>query len=114
VLTKLESFNIPTEDPEAFVKFYRDKLGVPCLFGGFGGYDGAQLGFDKDHPKIIVWDVNRWNGEKVKVEFAFGCRNLKETANDLKLVEIDFKLSSDCKEIELRDPNGNKILILEE
>lgn len=113
MLTKLESFNIPTEDPEGLVIFYRDRLGVPCLFEGFGGYDGAQLGFDKNQPKIIVWDIKKWGGETVKAEFAFHCRDLTETGNDLHEANVSFELSADGKEITLQDPCGNKILILE-
>jgi catechol 2,3-dioxygenase-like lactoylglutathione lyase family enzyme len=113
MLSRFESINIPVGNPQKLVEFYRDILGVPCLFEGFGSYDGAQLGFDRSHPKIIIWDINKWNGEEVKVELAFCSDDLKGTMNELKTKNVQFSVSDDEKEVTLRDPYGNKILILQ-
>ena len=92
MIKEFSGINISTKDPEMLVKFYNEKLGIPIVKEGFGNYDGAELGFDKDAPVIYIWD------EELK----------------LNGVELNPPITAEWggKELKVVDPEGNKLTLL--
>ncbi|EAE8725251.1 VOC family protein [Listeria monocytogenes] len=111
--------NISTQDPAALVAFYHEKLGIPKVFEGYDNYDGAKLGFSEKAPGIIVWNNSKWGeASESKVEFVFSCdTNLDEMYRELQTAGVETP--EPCvaewggRELNLLDPDGNKIMILE-
>ncbi|HBM3650346.1 TPA: VOC family protein [Listeria innocua] len=111
--------NISTQDPAALVTFYHEKLGIPIVFEGYGNYDGAQLGFSEKAPGIIVWNSSNWGqSSESKVEFVFSCdTNLDDMYQELRALGVvtpEPRVAAwGGRELNLFDPDGNKIMILE-
>jgi catechol 2,3-dioxygenase-like lactoylglutathione lyase family enzyme len=116
MIKEFVSVNLYTVLPEEIVAFYRDKLGIPCLFEGYGGLDGAQVGFPDSHAHLTVWDSTKW-GDQGELAFVFRCDSLDATYAELKSkgVEADppYTASWGGRELLVRDPLGNKIWLLE-
>ena len=115
----LKSFlcvNMTASDPEVLVKFYTEIMGVPLLEGGPGNYDGSYLGFIKDAPAFCIWD-KKW-GQYEKPTLVFKCDSLDKTYEELKgkgvELEPPFTASWGGRELTLKDPDGNSIMLLEE
>ncbi|WP_239256383.1 VOC family protein [Listeria ilorinensis] len=112
--------NISTEDPAELVAFYHEKLGMPITFEGYGEYDGAKLAFGEQAPGIIIWNSGKWGkSSESKVELVFAASGtLDEMYEELraKNVEIPEPRLAEWggRELNLLDPDGNKIMILEE
>lgn len=99
--------------------FNNEKLGISIQFEGYGNSDGARLGFGKQEPGIIIWDENKWGSlNSGTVSFAFFCDSLDATYRELKAkgVELDppFTAVWGGREINVKDPDGNNIILLEQ
>ncbi|EAG9291704.1 TPA: VOC family protein [Listeria monocytogenes] len=111
--------NISTQDPAALVTFYHEKLGIPIVFEGYDNYDGAKLGFSENAPGIIVWNSSKWGeASESKVEFVFSCdTTLDEMYRELQTAGVETPEPRVAewggRELNLFDPDGNKIMILE-
>ncbi|MBC1707313.1 VOC family protein [Listeria welshimeri] len=111
--------NISTQNPAALVAFYHEKLGIPVVFEGYDNYDGAKLGFSENAPGIIVWNSGKWGkSSESKVEFVFSCDiNLDEMYKELQAAGVETQEPRVAewggRELNLFDPDGNKIMILE-
>ena len=117
MIKEFKGINISTKDPAELVEFYNEKLGIPILDEGFGNYDGAELGFDRDAPVIYIWDERKWGkSNEGSVNLVFGCDNLDTTYEELKSsgVELDPPITAEWggKELMVFDPEGNKVLLL--
>jgi len=117
MLTGFHCINISSLNPKALVLFYSEILGVPIIDGGYGDYDGARLGFIPDAPSICVWDENKWGAYEGKPTFVFMCDCLDKTYNELRakglVIEPPFTASWGGRELCLKDPDGNSIMLLE-
>ncbi|MBA3925648.1 VOC family protein [Listeria rustica] len=113
-----EGINIAVSNPEAFVRFYKEQLGVPLVFEGHGNYIGAKLAFSRHDPGIIVWDrASDDVTTQGPTEFVFRSADLDKTYETLKFNGVDiqppFLADWGGKELRCADPEGNSILILE-
>lgn len=113
--------NISSKNPESLAKFYNEKLGVPILTENPGqcDYDGVELGFNTKEPVIWIWNENNWGKSNFGVvTFVFRCKNLDETYLELKEIGVilDPPITAvwGGKELNVKDPDGNNILMLEE
>ncbi|WP_105618918.1 VOC family protein [Vallitalea okinawensis] len=118
MITKYHCVNISSKNPEALVKFYNDKLGLPILEPD-ENYDGVSLGFIEDTPAIVIWDENKWGkSSEGKVNFVFSCDDLDQTYTELKekgvILEPPTIAVWGGKELPFLDLDGNKILLLED
>ncbi|NUU63170.1 VOC family protein [Paenibacillus agri] len=118
MISAFESINIYTKDTAALTAFYRDVLGIPVPFEGYGNFDGAKIAFDSSQPGIIVWDENKWDKLTTgQVNLVFSCSNLDETFAELKSRGLDCKppvvMEYGGKEMNFCDPDGNSITLLE-
>ncbi|MFP4697764.1 MAG: VOC family protein [Eubacteriales bacterium] len=109
--------NISSKDPKKLVEFYKELLGVPVQFDGYGDYDGAQLGFVKNTPVICIWNEEKWGKYEGLGNFVFICDNLDDTYMTLKEKDIEveppYQASWGGKEMKLSDPEGHKMLLIE-
>ena len=109
--------NISSKDVKRLVDFYNGILGIPLVFEGYGDYDGAQLGFDKNAPTICIWDEHKWGAYEGIVNLVFRCDSLDKTYEELRAkgleLEPPFKADWGGRELVFSDPEGNKIMLLE-
>lgn len=117
MIIKFNCINISSLQPEALVKFYNEKLGVPIIEFD-KNYDGVTLGFIKDAPVICIWDESKWGkSSEGKVNFVFNCDDLEKTYIELKEkgVTLEPPRTADWGGLELTllDIDDNKILLLE-
>lgn len=109
--------NLSSKDVKKLVDFYHDILGIPVVFEGYGDYDGVQLGFDKTVPGICIWDENKWGTYEGIVNLVFRCDSLDKTYEELKAKGLQVmppvKAVWGGRELNLQDPQGNKIMLLE-
>lgn len=118
MIIKYGGVNISSKDPKVLVEFYKDILAIPVIEDD-ENYDGVVFGFFKDAPVIWIWDENKWGkSSEGAVNLVFNVDSLEKTHFDLKEkgLEIDpiVIASWGGKELKLLDPDGNKILLLEE
>jgi len=118
MLKEFYGVNISSKSPEKLAKFYNEKLGVPILSVDDNSYDGVELGFIKDSPKIIIWDEYQWGkSSEGSVNFVFRCDNLDDLYKELKDKDVEIEPPITAvwggKELKLLDLDGNSILILE-
>ena len=116
MINMFRGFNITSKDPKKLVLFYKEILGIPIL-GDDENYDGVEFGFIKDAPVFWIWDENNWGkSNEGPVCLVFDCEDHDKTYEELiqKGVELDPPVTASWggKELSLRDPDGNKILIL--
>ena len=117
MLTMFGGMNISSKDPEAMVKFYNEKLGIRILSNDLTNYDGIEIGFRMDQPRIWIWDEAKWGKSNTgTVTFVFQCDDHDRTYQELKRkgVELDPPAVASWGGMELyvKDPDGNTILIL--
>ena len=116
-LRSFGGINLSSPEPEKLVGFYHDLLGLPVLEGGEDSFDGTELGFLKDGPRIWVWDETKWG------KSGGGSANLVFYADDLSALwevlqkhgykaEPPRRMSWGGEELSLFDPEGNKLTIL--
>ncbi|EUJ44476.1 VOC family protein [Listeria riparia] len=113
-----EGINIAVSNPEQFVRFYSEQLGVPLVFEGHGEYNGAKLAFSRNDPGIIVWNkANNDVSTQGPTEFVFRADDLDKTYEQLKFngvaIQPPFMADWGGKELRCADPEGNSILILD-
>ncbi len=116
MINTFSGINITSKNPEAMVRFYTKKLGIPIL-GDDPGFDGVEIGFNADHPRVWIWDENKWGKANTgAVTLVFGCDDHDKTYKELisKGVELDPPKTAvwGGKEMYVKDPDGNTILIL--
>jgi len=123
MITIFCGMNISSKNPEAMVQFYTEVLGIPALANkspeaaGQLNYDGTEIGFDPMQTRIFIWDENKWGKSNTgTVTFVFKCDDIDATYQSIKEkgVDIDPPISTQYggKELILKDPDGNKVLIL--
>ena len=116
MITKFRGMNISSKDPKQLALFYQDILGLKML-GSDPNYDGVTFGNDENEPIFWIWDENNWGKSNTgTVTFVFDCDDHDKTYEELKQkgVELDPpKIASwGGKELFVKDPDGNTILIL--
>ncbi len=121
MIKRFGGMNISLKNPELLARFYNEKLGIPILTEnpGQSDYDGVELGFNKKEPVIWIWNENKWGKANLgAVTFVFLCDNLDKTYHELKEkgVILDPPVTAvwGGKELNVKDPDGNNILMLEE
>ncbi|MCL2546764.1 MAG: VOC family protein [Oscillospiraceae bacterium] len=117
MITKFGGMNISSKNPEALARFYNEKLGIPICGEDPTDFDGAEIGFDINQPHIWIWNENEWGKSNTgTVTFVFECDDHDRTYEELKTkgVELDPPTTASWggKELIVKDPDGNTILIL--
>jgi catechol 2,3-dioxygenase-like lactoylglutathione lyase family enzyme len=117
MITNFSGMNISSKNPAAIVEFYNKILGIPILGDNPADIDGAEIGYDIHQPHIWIWDENKWGKANTgTVTFVFGCDDQDKTYAELKQkgIELDppAPASWGGKELYVKDPDGNTILIL--
>lgn len=117
MIIKFGGMNISSKNPETMAKFYNEKLGIPILGDDPACFDGAEIGFDINQPHIWIWDENKWGKANTgAVTFVFECEDHDKTYDELKQKggELDPPVTASWggKELYVKDPDGNTILIL--
>lgn len=108
--------NISSKDTKRLVLFYQDILGLKIIEND-PNYDGVTFGNNKDEPVFWIWDENKWGkANNGTVCLVFDCDDHDKTYQELiqKGVSLDPPKTAvwGGKELHVKDPDGNKILIL--
>ena len=116
MIKKFSGMNISSKNPKQLALFYRDILGVPMLEED-ANYDGVTFGNAEGEPVFWIWDENNWGKSNYgTVCLVFGCDDHDATYEELKAkgVELDPPKTAvwGGKELYVKDPDGNTILIL--
>ena len=116
MITKFRGLNISSKDPKQLTLFYRDVLGLKIL-GDDPNFDGITFGNDGDESVFWIWDENKWGKSNMgAVTLVFECDDHDKTYEELKRkgVELDPPKTAvwGGKELFVKDPDGNIILIL--
>lgn len=116
MLQRFGGINLSSRNPEALTKFYTEKLGVPRLDDS-QNYDGAQIGFNPNEPRVWIWDEILWGKSHTgSVTLVFYCDSLDQTYDELtaKGVSLSPPVTAAWggKELSLTDPDGNRVLFL--
>lgn len=117
MITQFRGMNISSKNPEAMVRFYHEKLGIPILGDDPTCFGGAELGFDIAQPHIWIWDESKWGKSNAgTVTLVFACDDHEKTYAALMQKGLDLappqKASWGGMELFVKDPDGNTILIL--
>jgi len=117
MIQKFDGVNISSKDIQRLVAFYRDVLDIPVVEPGYDGYDGTTFGFMKDAPVFWIWDETKWGkSSEGPVNLVFGCDDLDKTYEELKAKGVNLEPPVTAvwggKELNLTDPDGNKVLML--
>lgn len=119
MVKRFAGVDIYSKDPEKLALFYQ-KLGIPILseHPAADDYDGVELGFDGRKAIIWIWNREKWAKEGMgTVSLTFNCDDLDQTYVNLQAhgIQCDapFVASWGGREIRLRDPEGNHIVIIE-
>jgi len=124
MITIFCGMNISSKNPEAMVRFYTEVLGLLALANkspeaatGEVNYDGTEIGFDHMQTRIFIWDESKWGKSNTgTVSFVFKCNDIDVTYQKIKEkgVDVDPPISTKYggRELVLKDPDGNKVLIL--
>jgi len=124
MITIFCGMNISSKNPEAMVRFYTEVLGIPALANKSPqatasevNYDGSEIGFDLMQTRIFIWDENKWGKSNTgTVTFVFKCDDIDATYQNIKekVVDVAPPISTPYggRELILKDPDGNKVLIL--
>ncbi len=118
MISSFDGINLYSKDTAALAAFYAEVLGIPVPFEGFGGFDGAKIGFHRHQPGLIIWDETKWGKHTTGVvNMVFSCSNLDETYEQLKAKGLDCHppetMEYGGREMNFRDPDGNGITLLE-
>jgi len=116
MITKFRGMNISSKDPKRLAFFYRDVLGLKMLSDD-PNFDGVTFGNDDNEPVFWIWDENKWGkASEGTVCLVLECDDHEKTFNELKDkgVSLDPPITAvwGGKELYVRDPDGNVILIL--
>ena len=116
MITKFLGMNISSKDPKRLALFYRDVLGLTILNEG-SNYDGATFGNGNDEPVFWIWDENKWGkANEGIVCLVFKCDDHDKTYEELKQKGVSLDPPKTAvwggKELYVKDPDGNTILIL--
>ena len=116
MITRFKGMNISSKYPKRLAEFYRDVLGMKMLESS-ADYDGVTFGNDENEPVFWIWDEGKWgksNGGSVTL--VVDCDDHDKTYQEL--IAKDVKLNPPKtavwggKELFVKDPDGNTILIL--
>lgn len=116
MITKFRGMNISSKDPKQLALFYQDILGLTMLETDTN-YDGVTFGNNNNEPIFWIWDENKWGKTNTgTVTFVFDCDDHDKTFEELrqKGVKLDPPKVAiwGGKELYVKDPDGNTILIL--
>ena len=116
MITKFRGMNISSKDPKRLALFYRDTLGIRMLEDD-PAYDGVAFGNAENEPVFWIWDENKWGvSNKDRVCLVFDCDDHDKTYQELKEkgVSLDPPVTAAWggKELHVKDPDGNMVLIL--
>ena len=116
VITRFSGMNLSSKDPKRLALFYRDVLGVTMLEDD-PNYDGVVFGNREGEPVFWIWDENKsGKANEGPVLLVFDCDDHDTTYRELKDkgVALDPPKVADWggTELYVKDPDGNKILIL--
>lgn len=115
MITKFECININSKDPKALYDFY-EAIGAP-VFSINGCYDGWRLS-NETEGYICVWDAKWGESTAGFVTNVFRVDDLQKTYEELsaKGININPPITTAWGgvKIEFEDPDGNKILFLQE
>lgn len=117
MIKSFSGINISSKNPEKLVKFYNENLGIPILSDIANGFDGTEIGFNKNEPVIWIWDENKWGKSNFgAVTLVFRCDDLDKTYEELKIkisyLNPPITAVWGGKELNVKDPDGNNILML--
>ena len=97
------------------MKFYVEQLGL-FLLSDPNDFDGAETGLDIGEPHFGIWDENNWGkSNEGPVTFAFYCddhEDLSGPDGTRRNTRTAQNRVWGGKELTLKDPDGNIILIL--
>jgi len=116
MIVKFRGMNISSKDPKRLALFYQDILGIKMIERD-PDYDGVTFGNNENEPVFWIWDENKWGKANAgTVTFVFDCDDHDKTYEELrqKGVELDPPKTAvwGGKELYVKDPDGNIILIL--
>ena len=116
MITKFRGMNISSKDPKQLALFYRDVLGLTMLEDD-PSYDGVTFGNSQDEPMFWIWDEAKWGKANTgTVTFVFDCDDHDKTYKELKQKGVTLDPPKVAvwggKELFVKDPDGNTILIL--
>jgi catechol 2,3-dioxygenase-like lactoylglutathione lyase family enzyme len=116
MITGFRGMNISSKDPKRLALFYRDVLGLKMLEED-PNYDGVTFGNSRNEPVFWIWDENRWGkSNEGAVCLVFDCDDHDKTYDELlkKGLTLDPPKTAAWggKELFVKDPDGNTILIL--
>ena len=116
-MIKFSGINISSKEPKRLALFYRDVLGWK-MFGDSLDFDGVSFEGRDDNAIVWIWDENKHGkmNEGV-VYFQFDCPDPDAMYHELldKGVKLDPPRTASWggKELFVKDPDGNKILMVE-
>ncbi|MCL2487643.1 MAG: VOC family protein [Oscillospiraceae bacterium] len=116
MITKFRGLNISSKDPKRLALFYQDILGFAMLDSD-PNYDGVTFGNHSGEPMFWIWDENNWGKANTgTVTLVFDCDDHDATYRELKqkgvVLDPPKTASWGGKELFVKDPDGNTILIL--
>jgi predicted enzyme related to lactoylglutathione lyase len=108
--------NISSKDTKRLVVFYKDILELKILESD-PNYDGVTFGNSENEPMFWIWDENKWGKANTgTVTFVFECDDHDKTYEELKQKGLELEPPKIAvwggKELFVKDPDGNTILIL--
>ena len=120
MIKRLAGINLSSKDPRALAEFYQ-KLGVKVLTEDPDAinYDGVEMGFDVRKAIIRIWSADKWgtNAGSEGASLVFNCNDLEQTYQNFKTQGIScdppYTAVWGGKELRLKDPEGNNIVIME-
>jgi len=116
MITKFRGMNISSDDPKKLALFYRDVLGLTMLDED-ENFDGVTFGNCEGEPVIWIWDAKNWGKSNTgTVTLVFDCDDHDKTYEELKAKGVALDPPKVAvwggKELFVKDPDGNTILIL--
>ena len=116
MITKFRGINISSKDPKQLALFYKDKLELTML-GDDLNFDGVTFGNNEDETVFWIWDENKWGkSTEGAVTLVFDCDDHDKTYQELKEKGVALDPPTTAvwggKELFVKDPDGNTILIL--
>jgi len=116
MITQFRGMNISSDDPKRLALFYRNVLGIPMLEED-ENFHGVVFGNREGEPVFWIWDAGKCERANTgTVTFVFDCDDHDKTYEELKAkgVALDPPVIADWggKELHVKDPDGNTVLIL--
>ncbi|MGI6173778.1 MAG: VOC family protein [Christensenellales bacterium] len=115
IALKFHCVNISSKGPKALAVFYR-AIGAP-VFVENDRYDDWKIGDPKKGGSVCIWDENRWGKSTAgHITIVLNADDVQSTYEEIKSrgIETDPPKTADWggKELVLRDPDGNIVMIL--